>query len=106
MFHPAGNVVPHTLSQTVIVVSRVVDREKAAVFGVEQKQEPVEENQRRVTDLLKTFAGFPDQGIDQSGEYPLENNPGKVLGNLLLVPPPFGDRRFEEGGRGPISQGE
>ena len=47
----AGDVIAHRCAQPVVVVSRVVDGQQAAVLGVEQEQQPVEEHERGLADI-------------------------------------------------------
>ena len=105
--HPAGNVFAHPLPQAVVVVTPVVDRQQPPVLGVEQEEQAVEENEGGVPDLREAFPRFfRCQGIDQAGEDLLENHTREILRHLLLVASPLGQRRFQEGGRGPFSTHE
>ena len=47
--HALCNVVAHPLAQAVVVVARIIDRQQPAVFGVQNKQQPVQEDQGGLT---------------------------------------------------------
>ena len=54
---PPRDVVAHSISHTVVVVTRVVDRQQSSIFGVEQEEQPVEEDQRRLPYRWQTLSG-------------------------------------------------
>ena len=54
--HPVRNVVADGLSQTIVVVARIVDWQQAPVLGVEHKQQAVEEDQGRIPALGEALA--------------------------------------------------
>ena len=49
--HPAGDVVPDPLSQAIVVVANVIDRQQAPVLGVEDEEQPIEEDEGGLPDL-------------------------------------------------------
>ena len=85
--HPARNVVTDGLSQTIVVVPRVVDRQQPPVLGIEHKQQPIEEDQRRIPALSETSSRFLRKRIDEVGKHPLEHHPRQVLCDLFLIAP-------------------
>ena len=74
-----GNVVAHALAQAVVVVAPVVDRQEAAVLGVENEEEPIEENKSRSTGggeivaQIRIWISTTRKGTDQSGKHALEH---------------------------------
>ena len=104
--HPAGDVVPDPLSQAIVVVANVIDRQQAPVLGVEDEEESIEEDEGGLPDLGEALAGCVGKRLYEVGEDALEDDAGEVLGDLLLVPPALGDGRFEEGRRRAGPEGE
>ncbi len=96
LVHAAGDVVAHPLAQPVVVVAGVVDGEQAPVLGVEQEEQPVEEDQRRLPRLREIRPLRVREGCHELGEDPLEDHAGEVLRDLLLVAPSLGQGRLDE----------
>ena len=96
LVHAAGDVVAHPLAQPVVVVAGVVDGEQAPVLGVEQEEQPVEEDQRRLARLREIRPLRVREGLHELGEDPLEDHAGEVLRDLLLVAPSLGQGRLDE----------
>ncbi len=96
LVHAAGDVVAHPLTQPVVVVAGVVDGEQPPVLGVEQEEQPVEEDQRRLARLRQIFLFRPRQRLHEPWEDSLEDHAGKILRDLLLVAPSLGQGRLQE----------
>ena len=97
---PPRHVVPYPLSQPVVVVPRVVDREESPVLGVQHKEQAIQKNQGSLPDVRETLVRGVRHCPDEAGEDTLEDNARKVLCNLLLVAASLNQRRFQEAGRG------
>ena len=104
--HPARNLVADRLSQTIVVVSLVVDWQQPPVLGIEHKQQPIEKDQRRIPALSETSPRFLRKRIDEVGKHPLEHHPRKILRNLFLIAPTLSQRLFKERSRGPVPERE
>ena len=95
--HAAGDVVTHRRAQPVVLVTGVVDGQQAPVFGVEQEQQPVEEDQRRLPDLREIAAAAVRQGLREVGKGALEHDPREVLRDLPLIAAPLLQRALQKG---------
>ena len=92
-----GHVVANALAEAVVVVAGVVDRQQAAVLGVEHDSS----RYRKMKAAWRTSARLAPEASasapDQPGECALEDHAGEVLGHPLLVTAALGERRFEKG---------
>ena len=98
--HPARHLVAHPPAQAVVIVARVVDRQQPPVLGVEQEQQPIEEDQRCRADFRQAgaIAGRGGDRRHQAREHALEDDRRQVLRDRLLVALALDDGCFEEGG--------
>ena len=82
----APNVTPHLVAQAVIVVALIPHRQQVAVFGIQDKQQPIEQNQGRVTHLgQRCVRGSFGNGPSQLGKYLFENQLGQISGHPFFV---------------------
>ena len=104
--HAFRDGVADALPEAVALVGPVVDGKEAPVLGVEDEEEPVEEYERRLADVLEVAARRVVEGPHETREDPVEDDGRKVLGNLFLVALPLGQGVFEEGGCRAIGEDE
>ena len=104
--HALRHIVPNPFAQAVVVVTRIVDGQQPTVFGVQNKEQSVQEDQGSVTDVRQrpflschrsVFLG-PRQGLHQAWKHTLKDDARQIAGHLLFVPAPFGQGDFKEGG--------
>ena len=92
LVHAFPDMFTQIFAQGVGLVARVPHREKTAILGVEEEQEAVERDQRRLAHFGQRRGGRG--GGDGPGErrkHPLENQPRDVRGDPLLVEPSLVD---------------
>ena len=85
---PRRDVAPHPVAEADRPVLLVVHRQQAAVLGVEDEQQPVEQDQRRVPHLAERgVAGAGGDGADERREHLAEDDFREVGGDLLFEEP-------------------
>ena len=94
------DVVADGFTQAVVVVAAVVDGQEVAVFGVEEEEQAVEEDEGGLADVVQLGAALGGEGADQGGVDFVEDGAGEVVGDLFFVAAAFGDGVFEEAGLG------
>ena len=103
---PPGDVIAYPLSQAVVVVPRVVDRQESPVLGIEHEEQPVQEDQGGMAHVGEAFAGGVRQCPDQLRKDLLEDHARKVLRDLLFVAVPLRESGVHERGDRAIPQDE
>ena len=100
------DVVANGFTQAVVVVAGVVDGQQIAVFGVEEEEEAVEEDEGGLADILQFCAALVCEGADQGGIDFIEDGAGKIVCDLFFVAAAFGDGVFKEAGLGAMLRAE
>ena len=93
-----GHVVANALAEAVVVVAGVVHRQQAAVFGVEDEEQPVEKDEGGFADPGHGLVGGVGEGLDEAGEDAFEDDAGEALGDALFVAAAFVQGGFQKGG--------
>ena len=104
--HAFRDGVADALPEAVALVGPVVDGKQAPVLGVEYEEEPVEEYEGGLPDVLELAARRVVEGLHETREDPVEDDGGEVLGDLFLVALALGQGVFEEGGCRAIGEDE
>ena len=90
LVHAAANVFAHLLAKRIVVVAFVADGQQVAVFGIEDEQKPVEQDQRGLAHFRQRCIrrGVRD-GTGKIGEDLSEDDPRQIPGHPLLIEPSF-----------------
>ena len=99
---PACDIVPHSLSQAIVVVTCIVDRQKSPVFGVQHEEQSIQENQGGFPDFCKILACGVRERLYKIGEDMLEHHTRKILRDPLFVPATLCQGGFQKPGLGAL----
>ena len=93
-----ADIAAHLVAQPVVVVALVADRQQVAVLGIEDEQQPVEQDQRGLAHFEqgRLRRGSGDR-TGELGEDLTEDQLGEIGGNALLVEATFLDGALMEG---------
>ena len=86
----AADVAPHAVAQRVIVVARIPDRQQIAILGIEDEQEPVEQDQRGLPRVRQRgVRGGIGDGAGEVRKHLSEDETGQARGDPLPVKTAF-----------------
>jgi len=100
------DVVANGFTEAVVVVAAVVDGQQVAVFGVEEEEQAVEEDESGLADVVQFCAALFGEGADQGGVDFCEDDAGEIVGDLFFVAAAFGDGVLEEADLGAVLRAE
>ena len=84
------HIAPHLVTEGVVIVARVANRQQVAVLGVQDEQQAVEHDQGSIAYLSKWCVRcFVGNGAGEFGKYTAEYQVGQVGGDPLLVETAF-----------------